>query len=143
MEAGPKERKEKKLKIDSKRSKDAASNSKRELKEVCANRDEVLKCVSHMDMDVALQTEQLEAALANLSDPYFCLGIRRVCVDSRQTFVCFILYSRHYVSLYYFTFQVWSLNIVQLIFELLVAGTHPSSITAAIVAFVQTFQQIF
>ena len=32
---------------------------------------------------------------------------------------------------------MWSLNIVQLILQLLVAGTHPSSITAAIVAFVQ------
>ena len=34
-------------------------------------------------------------------------------------------------------FQVWSLKIVQLILELLVAGTPLSSITAAIVDFVQ------
>ena len=39
------------------------------MKEVCANRDEVIKCVSQMDMDAALQTEQLEAAIDNLSDP--------------------------------------------------------------------------
>ena len=63
-----------KLKIDSKQYKDVAAKSKSELKEVCAKRDEVLKCVSHMDMDAALQTEQLEAALANLSDPYFLFG---------------------------------------------------------------------
>ena len=63
-----------KLNIDSKQSKDAAAKSKRELKGVCAKRDEVLKCVSHMDTDTVLQTEQLEAALANLSDPYFLLG---------------------------------------------------------------------
>ena len=49
-------------------------SQKRELKEVCAKRDEVLKCVSHMDMDTALQTEQLEAAIANLPDPYFLFG---------------------------------------------------------------------
>ena len=63
-----------KLKIDSKQFKDAAAKSKRELKEVCPKRDEVLKCVSRMDMDADLQKKQLEAALANLSDPYFCLG---------------------------------------------------------------------
>ena len=52
-------------------------------------------------------------------------------------FACCILYSRHHALLYYFTFQVWSLNTVQLILELLVAGTPTSSITAAIVDFVQ------
>ena len=52
-------------------------------------------------------------------------------------FACCILYSRHYALLYYFTFQVWSLNTVQLILELLVAGTHPYSITTDIVDFVQ------
>ena len=55
-------------------------------------------------------------------------------------FACFILYSHHYVSFYYFTFQVWYLKIVQVIFELSVAGTPPSSITASIVAFVQNIK---
>ena len=31
----------------------------------------MLKCVSHMDMDAELQTEQLEAAIAHLYYPYF------------------------------------------------------------------------
>ena len=35
------------------------------------------------------------------------------------------------------TFNVWSLKIVQLILELLVSGNLPSSISAAIVTFVQ------
>ena len=52
-------------------------------------------------------------------------------------FACSILYSHNYFSLYYFTFQVWYLKIVQLILELLVAGTPPSSITAGIVDFFQ------
>ena len=52
-------------------------------------------------------------------------------------FACFILYSHHYVSFYYFTFQVWYLKIVQLILGLIVAGTPLSSITAAIVDFFQ------
>ena len=34
----------------------------------------MLKCLSHIDTDTVLQTEELEAALANLSDPYFLLG---------------------------------------------------------------------
>ena len=103
----------------------------------------MLKCVSHMDMDAALQTEQLETALANLSYPFFCLinkkGVRSNVIMCRllTIFSCWILYSHRYVSLYYFTFQVWYLKIVQLILEMLVAGTPPSSITAAIIAFVQ------
>ena len=48
-----------------------------------------------------------------------------------------ILYSHHYFSSYYFTFQVWYLKIVQLILGLIVAGTPLSSITAAIVDFFQ------
>ena len=43
-----------KLKIDSKESKEATAKEKREFKEVCADRDEVLKCVYHMDMDAVL-----------------------------------------------------------------------------------------
>ena len=103
----------------------------------------MLKCVSPMEMDTELQTEQLEAALANLSDPSFVLWkkkefvIRWVCVDSRKMLACCILYSNHYVSLYYFTFQVYSLKIFQLMLELLVDSTPPSYITAAIVDFVQ------
>ena len=61
----------KKLNIYPKESKDAAAKERRELKEVCAKRDEVLKCVSHMDMYAALQTEQFKAALANLSESVF------------------------------------------------------------------------
>ena len=53
----------KKLKIDLKQSKDAAAKAKGELKEICAERDEVLKCVSHMDMKTSLQEKKLEAAL--------------------------------------------------------------------------------
>ena len=60
-----------KLKIDLKESKDATAKAKRKLKEVCTKRYEVLKCMSQMQMDAELQTEKLEAALANLSDPYF------------------------------------------------------------------------
>ena len=45
-----------KLKIYLKESKDAAAKAKRELKEVCAGRDEVLKCVYQMEIDAALYT---------------------------------------------------------------------------------------
>ena len=66
-----------KLKIDWKEYKYAAAKAKRKLKEVCAKRDEVLKCVSSINMDTALQKEQLQAALANLSDPYFVFEIKK------------------------------------------------------------------
>ena len=48
-----------------------AAKSKRELKEVCADRDEVLKCMYQMEMNAALQIEQIKAALDNLSYPSF------------------------------------------------------------------------
>ena len=52
-----------KLKIDSKQSKYESAKSKRELKGVCSKMDEVLKCLSHMDMDAGLHRKKLEAAL--------------------------------------------------------------------------------
>ena len=60
-----------KLKIDLKESKDATAKAKRKLKEVCTKRYEVLKCMSQMEMNTALQIEQLKAALDSLSYPSF------------------------------------------------------------------------
>ena len=48
-----------------------AAKAKREFERGMRWRDEVIKCVSQMEMDAALQTEQLKAAISNLSYPSF------------------------------------------------------------------------
>ena len=97
-----------------------------------------------MDMDAALQTEQLEAALTNLYDPCFVFGERKKGVLSKvsmcrlSTNLCivhFIFSSLCFTLLFYVLGVVF--KIVQLIIELLVAGNPPSFITTAIVDFFQ------
>ena len=70
----------------------------------------MLKCVYKMKMDAALQTEQLEAALANLSDPYFVFEKEKKGVCSKlsmcrlSTNVCtlhFIISSLCFTLLFY------------------------------------------
>ena len=104
----------------------------------------MLKCVSHMDMDAGLQTEQFDAALAHLSDPSFVFekvnkGFRSkvsMCrLSKKNCMLHFIFSSLCFTLLFYVSGVV--LKRVQIIPELLVAGNPPSSITAAIVSFVQ------
>ena len=83
--------------------------------ESAVQRLEFLKTVHQMEMDSALDQQKLEEALDELSKPDFVF--EQVKCGNRS--------------------KRWSLRIVQLILEELVAGVPPASMAAAITAFVK------
>ena len=77
--------------------------------------DEALKCVTQIEMDASLTQQKLDKALLELSQPVFVFAKEKS--GKRST--------------------AWSLKIVQLILEQLVAGVAPVSMGLSIVSFVR------
>ena len=78
----------------------------------------MLKCVSQIEMDAALQIEQLEDTLANLSDPYFVfeketkIVCYKVSMCRLSTNVCMLhfLFSSLFFTLLFYVSGVVFLN---------------------------------
>ena len=91
------------------------SNIKLQQRDLKEEHNALLKTVTQLEMDQALSDDRLEKAVEEASTPEFVFEMERYGIRSKR----------------------WSLRIIQLILELLVAGTPPSSINASIVAFVK------
>ena len=92
---------------------EAAKTLERE-RQTALERDKALKLVTQQEMDMALNQSELEKALRHISDPSFVFG--KESPKEEKVAKC------------------WTLKIIQLILELLGAGTPPNSIGGSIVS---------
>ena len=103
-----------KAKKESKELREALTRAWIAQREVKDERDHLLSHVTQLEFDFALKSQELDSALESASKPDFIFGMEKVGIRARRL----------------------SLRIVQLILELLVAGTPPASINRSILAFV-------